>query len=184
MRLRRPTGGVDHFLVSVQWPERLSIRPLSAADAKVIAEWWYDGPWHIYDYQAGDEQPVPGDGYRTVVSALDGAPVGFYCVGRAARVPGLDADDSLLDIGVGMSPQWVGRGHGAVFGRVVLADIRRDNPDIALRAVVQSWNMRSLRMSRRLGFVAAGSHTCVQNGRTVHYTVLLQTGKPLAPNTH
>jgi hypothetical protein len=64
MRLRRPTGGVDHFLVSVQWPERLSIRPLSAGDAKVIAEWWYDGPWHIYDYQAGDEEPVPGDGYR------------------------------------------------------------------------------------------------------------------------
>jgi [ribosomal protein S18]-alanine N-acetyltransferase len=182
MRLQRRTDSVNDFPVSVQWPERLSVRLLSTDDAKAIAEWRYDGPWQVYDHRAVDDLPVAGDGYRTVVSALDGAPVGFYCVGPAARVPGVAEDNSVLDVGVGMCPQWVGRGHGAAFGGVVLADIRRADPGIPLRAVVQSWNIRSLLLSRRLGFVPIGSHRCIQNGRAVEYTILVQTAKTLAPN--
>ena len=46
--------------------------------------------------------------------------VGFVCTGAAARVPGLDADPSLIDVGVGMNPDLVGQGRGSEFGEAVL----------------------------------------------------------------
>jgi L-amino acid N-acyltransferase YncA len=54
-------------------------------------------------------------------------------------------------MGVGMAPARVGQG---------------------LRAVVQQWNARSLRLARALGFAETGTHTCVQGGRDVAYVVL------------
>lgn len=44
-----------------------------------------------------------------------------------------------------------------------------------LRAVVQSWNERSLRMTRRLGFEDAGGElTVVMRGRRVPYRVVIR----------
>lgn len=100
--------------------------------------------------------------------------VGFYCTGAEARVPGLRAEFGVIDLGVGMDPRWVGRGHGRSFGSTVIADIRRAHPVSALRAVVQSWNARSRRLLGNLGFVESGSHTCVQNQRSIDYVVVLQ----------
>ncbi|MFG1950958.1 hypothetical protein [Micromonospora sp. NPDC048830] len=42
-----------------------------------------------------------------------------------------------------------------------------------LRAVVQSWNERSLRLTRSLGFVEVGKHVCEQDGVPVEYAVLV-----------
>jgi L-amino acid N-acyltransferase YncA len=56
---------------------------------------------------------------------------------------------------------------------VVLADLRRDHPTAVVRAVVQSWNTRSLRLLRTLGFLESGRHVCVQNSRPVEYVVVL-----------
>jgi [ribosomal protein S18]-alanine N-acetyltransferase len=78
---------------------------------------------------------------------------GFFCTGAAARVSGLDEDPSLVDVGVGMDPDLFGQGRGAAFARTVLEFLAREYPGRSLRAVVQSWNGRSLRLTRRLGFV-------------------------------
>ena len=46
--------------------------------------------------------------------------------------------------------------------------------DRPLRAVVQRWNERSLRLARGLGFRDAGTHQCVQDGNDVSYVVLVR----------
>jgi [ribosomal protein S18]-alanine N-acetyltransferase len=80
----------------------------------------------------------------------------------------------MVDVGVGMRPDLVGRGLGRTFGAVVLDQIRDMCGDQPLRAVIQSWNKRSLRLSRRLGFGVAGIHRCEQDGQEVSYTILVR----------
>ncbi len=121
----------------------------------------------------------PADGFFAVADD-DGRLAGFCCVGAEARVPGLVAEPGVLDIGVGMAPEPVGQGNGEVFGRTVLEFFGHSR----LRAVVQEWNERSLRLTRKLGFVPAGRHVCVQNGQSVEYVVTIRellSGHVIAP---
>jgi [ribosomal protein S18]-alanine N-acetyltransferase len=152
---------------------RLSVRPLQRQDAEEIASWRYEGPWSIYDSRPGDPLLSADAGYLAVVDGA-GSLVGFLCTGQEARVPGLAAQEGIVDIGVGMRPDLVGRGLGSAFGAVVLGYIRDMCGDRPLRAVVQSWNERSLRLTSRLGFGVAGTHRCQQDGREVSYTILVR----------
>jgi ribosomal-protein-alanine N-acetyltransferase len=148
------------------WPAALVVRPLTAADAAEIATWRYPAPWQVYD--SGPELLRAEDGYQAVAGG--GVLVGFCCSGGEARVPGLAEAPGILDIGVGMNPAGTGSGHGLAFGRAVLGHFG----PIPLRAVVQSWNERSLRLTRKLGFTETGRHSCRQNGLDVEYRVLVR----------
>jgi RimJ/RimL family protein N-acetyltransferase len=118
--------------------------------------------------------PADGiDSYTAVVSPVDGELIGFFCVGEHARVPGLAADTSCLDVGLGLAPHWVGRGYGAAFTHAVVGFVAVAHPGLRLRAVIQSWNRRALRAAQRAGFTTAGTHFCVQHGRDVEYTVVV-----------
>lgn len=152
---------------------RLTVRPLQRQDAEAIALWRYDGVWSIYDARPGDPLLSAGAGYLAVVDDA-GSLVGFLCTGAEARVPGLAAQEGIVDVGVGMRPDLVGRGLGGAFGAAVLGHIRDLCGDRPLRAVVQSWNERSLRLCQRLGFGVVGIHRCEQDGREVSYTILVR----------
>lgn len=143
----------------------LQVRALTRDDAVRIAGWRYDGPWAVYD--VADSQILVGelDHYSAIVDASD-VLHGFFCVGPAARVPGLEPDPRYVDIGIGLDPAIVGIGRGAAVGRLVMRHLGSDQ---RLRAVVQSWNERSLRLARRLGF----SETGVREAGGVLYAVLV-----------
>ncbi|WP_394827120.1 GNAT family N-acetyltransferase [Pendulispora albinea] len=154
-------------------PLRVLVRELTPADAEAIAQWRYEGPWSIYDPRPTDGPLEASDGYFAVVDAGgEGALVGFACVGAEARVPGLSEEPGVVDVGVGMRPDLVGRGLGGGFLGAVMDFVCRRFGASSLRAVVQSWNERSLRLTARLGFRVAGAITCVQEGRAVEYLVL------------
>ncbi len=156
----------------------LTVRPLEPADAEAIATWRYEGPWDVYDSHPGDRLSAEA-GYQAVVDGA-GNLVGFLCLGQEARVPGLAEADGLVDIGVGMRPELVGQGLGRAFGAVVVSHVARCCGEIPLRAVIQSWNQRSLRMAQGLGFREMGTHRCVQGAREVSYTVLVRPARPPA----
>ncbi|MGW1742366.1 GNAT family N-acetyltransferase [Nocardia sp. NPDC001965] len=155
-----------------RWPDRLVVRPWTPDDARRVAGWRYGGPWQVYDLAEDVLPSVPGE-YLAVAAADDDSLIGFYCTGVEARVPGLPAEFGVVDLGAGLDPVWVGKGYGAGFGSAVLTELRRTHPTSVVRAVVQSWNVRSLRLLRNLGFLESGRHTCVQNGRSVEYVVAL-----------
>ena len=134
----------------------MRVRDLTAADLDDIAGWRYDDRWAVYD----SEGPLdPGLGYWAVVDGEGAAErlVGFGCLGEDARVPGLAEAEGVLDVGVGMRPDLVGQGLGPEFATTVL-DFARSRGATRLRAVVQHWNTRSLRLVERLGFVRTGTH--------------------------
>jgi len=112
--------------------------------------------------------------YRAVVAADDGTLVGFYCVGGEALVPGVESDDDVVDLGVGMAPAFVGAGRGNAFLQAVLDDVGQELPTKPIRALIQSWNVRSLSLARRLGFVEMGTHQCVQDGNEIDYTIVVR----------
>ncbi|WP_394834778.1 GNAT family N-acetyltransferase [Pendulispora rubella] len=148
-------------------------RALSHEDAQQIAQWRYAGPWSIYDAHADDGLLDGNDGYFGLVDASEGRLAGFACIGAEARVPGLAEEAGLVDIGVGMRPDLVGRGFGQAFLAAALDHGRTMLGPVRWRAAVQSWNERSLRLTARLGFRAVGKHTCVQAGKNVEYLVLV-----------
>jgi RimJ/RimL family protein N-acetyltransferase len=134
----------------------MRIRDLTRADLVDIAGWRYDDRWAVYD---SDGPLDPELGYWAVVEGDGEAErlVGFGCLGADARVAGLPEADGVLDVGVGMRPDLVGQGLGPEFATTVL-DFARARGATRLRAVVQDWNTRSLRLVERLGFVRTGSH--------------------------
>ncbi|GAA4003808.1 hypothetical protein GCM10022247_25920 [Allokutzneria multivorans] len=132
----------------------LRVLPLSAEHAEDILTWRYPGPWSFYDSRPEDGPLTAEEGYFAVVSD---SLVGFLCVGEEARVPGLAEADGVVDVGVGMRPDLVGKGNGARFGAAVVEHLRRSGVTQA-RCVVQTWNERSLRVARGMGFVDSGVH--------------------------
>lgn len=166
-----------------RWPSHrgeprrgLAVRPLEPADAEAIATWRYEGPWDVYDVHPGDRLSAEA-GYQAVVDGA-GDLVGFLCLGQEARVPGLAETDGIADIGIGMRPDLLGQGLGRAFGAAVLSHVARCCGEISLRAVIQSWNQRSLRLAQGLGFRGVGTHRCVQDGREISYAVLVRAAHP------
>lgn len=149
---------------------------MTAEDAERVASWRYDGGWSVYDLPSA--QPLIDDLANYFVVVAGQRLVGFCCIGSAARVPGLREDAALLDVGIGMDPELVGAGHGADFGQMVLRYLVERYPDRPLRAVVQSWNERSLRLTQRLGFEDAGELVTIQGGRAVAYRVVVRIQSP------
>lgn len=95
---------------------------MNVDDALRVAGWRYRDRWSVYDLEspAGLENDL--DLYWAVTDTAD-TMVGFVCVEAAARVPGLDADASFIDVGVGMDPDLAGQGRGSAFGEVVLGHL-------------------------------------------------------------
>lgn len=145
-------------------------------EAVDVASWRYSGDWSVYDLST--PQPIIDNlaSYRSVASGNE--VVGFYCTGVEARVAGMVDVPAILDVGMGMHPELVGRGNGARFGEVVLRDLEARHSGVTLRAVVQSWNERSLTLTHRLGFQPVGKLVVVQDGRKLTYDVLHRSPTP------
>lgn len=148
------------------------VRPMTVDEAEHVATWRYNGDWSIYNLESAQSLINEISGYYSIV--FDDNLIGFCCIGDAARVAGMTEEPATLDLGVGMDPKHVGRGHGAAFGEAVLRFLSQTHPTKALRAVVQSWNERSLQLTRRLGFEDAGEFNVVQAGRPVAYRVVVK----------
>jgi len=157
-------------------PSALAVRAMTDDDAVVVAGWRYTGDWSVYNLESDRALVDQLACYNSVL--LDGELIGFCCIGEAARVRGLPDDPAIVDIGMGMNPTLVGQGHGKSFGQAVLSYVKDTHPDRSLRAVVQMWNDRSLRLTRSLGFEDAGELTVVQGGRPVAYRIVVKYSRP------
>jgi hypothetical protein len=70
-------GAVLMRHMSEPWPDRLTVRPLTVADAKIITQWRYDGPWKIYHSRPEDRLMSDNPAYLAVPVADGGPLIGF-----------------------------------------------------------------------------------------------------------
>ena len=143
---------------------------MTVDEAVDVASWRYGGDWSVYDLST--PQPLLDNLTSYHAAVAGGELIGFCCTGIEARIAGMSEDSAMLDVGMGMNPKLVGCGNGAQFGKTVLEFLDVRHPGVTLRAVVQDWNERSLRLTRQLGFEDAGELVVVQGGRPMTYRVV------------
>ncbi len=147
------------------------IREVTPMEAAATTKWRYQGPWSVYDGKVSDIVTT-ANGYYAIADRTTDKFLGFVCLGAEARVPGLAEDAGVLDVGIGLEPAIVGQGKGRSIVRPVLEWAETTKEASELRAVVQAWNERSLRVCYGLGFRATGHHGVRQAGSVVDYVVL------------
>jgi RimJ/RimL family protein N-acetyltransferase len=96
-----------------------------------------------------------------------GALLGYGTLGSEARVPGgaYTDDPGVLDIGLGLRPDLVGRGLGAHALSAVIANVRARLPIRQVRATIASVNLRATALVQRLGFTATHRFRRPSDGR-------------------
>jgi len=129
------------------------VRQLTIEDGLDLASWSRPGAWHIEDAL---EAPEPDEGYWAVVDGSD-ALLGFCCVGAAARVPGAPQDDYVVDVAIGIRPQFAGRGWSSELGRAAVRYASSVALDRRLRTTVPEWNEVGRHAARQAGFASVGT---------------------------
>ena len=134
-----------------------SFRELTRDDAQTIAEWRYDGPYSLYDVD--DPERLLSAKYEYYAAfGDDDELVGYCCFGEDARVPGLEEEAGVLDVGVGLRPDLTGIGLGGPFLREVCRFGGELREPVRFRVAIADFNRRAQLVASALGFEREGLH--------------------------
>jgi [ribosomal protein S18]-alanine N-acetyltransferase len=135
---------------------------MSQADAETIARWHYPEPFSFYDVAADPDDlaelldsTLRGDDYVAVDDG-SGTLVGFF---QCKRPHG-----ETLEIGLGLHPDWTGRGLGETFLKAGLEYARRRFAPKRFTLSVASFNQRAITVYERAGFAPVRVFTHSTNG--------------------
>lgn len=149
-----------------------TLKPMTDEAAREIAAWQYTGEYAQFNVAPDDVEDAvrdyldPALDYHAVWHPVYGL-AAFCCYGEEAQVPGGDYDEEAIDLGLGLRPDLLGRGLSGMIFEAAMAN--RSNEGRPLRATVAAFNLRSLRMLEKAGFVERRSFTAdmptVEGGR-------------------
>lgn len=133
--------------------------PMTEDYASIIAKWTYDEPYSLYSMD-GDEDTIAefmnGDYFYALDN--DNVLIGYICTGNSARVPGgydigIYHHDTYIDFGLGLHPEFTGKGMGSGFVTSSLEFIRERYQATHIQLVVATFNVRAIKVYERAGFV-------------------------------
>jgi RimJ/RimL family protein N-acetyltransferase len=145
------------------------IQPITLQDASTITAWRYEPPYAVYNLSQ-EEIPVlrDPDNHYYIVQDETGRTVGYCCFGKEGRVPGGsygDAGSIVLDVGVGMDPELVGRGFGGDFVEAILLFAAEEYKPSRFRVSIADFNKRSQQTFINLGFIETFRFTREGDGK-------------------
>ena len=136
---------------------------MSQADAEAIAGWRYPDEYSFYDSSSdpGDLAEVLDPQVRAAeyvaVHSSEGALIGFFQYKRP--------HGSRLEIGLGLHPEWTGRGLGGSFLEAGLEYARRRFAADEFTLSVAAFNRRAITVYERAGFAVVRVYKHWTNGR-------------------
>lgn len=144
---------------------RFVIRPMTQADAEVVAAWRYEPPYDFYDFEAEpddhaeilDPDRRAGD-YHSV--EVDGELVGFFS---------FKPHGDELEIGLGLRPDLTGAGIGLEFVEAGLDFGRESFGPRMFWLDVATWNERAKKVYARAGFEPGHVWTQTSGRRPVDF---------------
>ncbi|MBM7587148.1 ribosomal-protein-alanine N-acetyltransferase [Bacillus pakistanensis] len=123
---------------------------MSQTQAEDIAyHWHYDGEYSFYDFEADPEDLAEfldpkGRGHAYYVVKKENQIIGFFSFNE-------DKDHSV-DIGLGIKPEWTGRGYGFNFLKAGLKyAVSKFNPQ-KMTLSVATFNQRAIKVYEKAGF--------------------------------
>lgn len=135
----------------------LTISPITAADLVQIIGWRYTPPYDFYNFADPPDADTIAELLDPVLAlhalyAESGDLVGFCSFGEDGQVPGGDYAEEALDIGMGVAPDYTGRGLGRIFAAAVVAFALAQYSHRRLRVTIAAFNERAQRVWLALGF--------------------------------
>lgn len=138
---------------------KLSVGKLDEDLADEILNWKYDRPFDFYNNEeTAEAKRELLDGSYSALRDGSGELVGFFCIGASARVPAGNQFDvypeGFVDMGLGMHPKLVGKGHGFAFCSFIIGHIEGKHTGTPIRLTVATFNRRAIHLYEKLGFVS------------------------------
>lgn len=129
---------------------QFTVRAMTEADAAAVAGWHYEGEYAFYDFEADPDDLAElldparrGDNYFAVDEDGGGALAGFFQFVRTGTV---------VDLGLGLRPDLVGRGLGAGLLATGLAFAVERFAAEQFTLDVAAFNRRAIAVYERSGF--------------------------------
>jgi [ribosomal protein S18]-alanine N-acetyltransferase len=135
---------------------------MNQEDAEMIALWHYPEPFSFYDWAAdGDDlaellDPEARKDFYASVEDEACVLVGYFTF--KPKAPG------ILEIGLGLHPEKIGRGHGGAFLTAGLEYARRRFAPEEFTLAVASFNRRAITVYERAGFAPVRVYMHSTNG--------------------
>ena len=137
------------------------IHDMDTESAAAISNWRYTAPYDFYNMDSDNTAELMNGSYFTVRDDTLSL-IGFFCVGASAQVPaghekGAYSEDAysvdaFVDIGLGLRPDWTGKGFGFEFISSVLDQVEKRFEGKRQRLTVAIFNSRAIRLYEKLGF--------------------------------
>ena len=140
----------------------ITFSPLDEPAAREIVRWRYEPPSDIYNLEGSEEsvQYALDPQYNYFAMRVEnGELVGFCSFGEDGQVPGGDYSADALDIGMGIHPEYTGRGLGGDFVSAVLDFARERFRPTAFRVTIAAFNQRAQQVWEKNGFKPVQSFT-------------------------
>jgi ribosomal-protein-alanine N-acetyltransferase len=140
---------------------------MSQGDAETIAAWRYPDDYSFYDWTSDPDDlaelldPQARAGLCVAVDS-GGTLIGFF------QYKSID-DDAGLDIGLGLHPDWTGRGLGSSFLEAGLDYARRRFGPERFTLSVAGFNRRAITVYERAGFVTVRVFNHRTSGRECEF---------------
>lgn len=126
--------------------------------ARKILTWKYEPPYDFYNNEVNEEgmREFLAGTYRAITDD-EGEVFGFLCTGKSAQIPVGNNygvyKDNFVDIGLGMHPDYTGKGYGYDFMTFILKYIKENYTGVPMRLSVATFNKRAIHLYEQIGFV-------------------------------
>ncbi|MDI9215812.1 MULTISPECIES: GNAT family protein [Clostridium] len=155
------------------------IKQVTDNEARKISKWIYKEPYSIYSLDGNNNcirELLNGDYYSAV--DMKNSIVGYYCFGRSAQVPighkyGVYNNKSIMDIGLGINPEFCGQGLGKEFLKIGLDFAREEFNVKEFRLTVASFNKRAIKVYERVGFRKVYSFMRISHINAIEFDVMI-----------
>ena len=142
----------------------LNIKQMDINSARTILSWRYKKPYDFYNNEVNDEEIKERlDGSYKAITDENDKVFGFLCTGDTAQIPvghkyGV-YNDRFVDMGLGMDPDYVGKGYGYDFCAFIIYYIKENYTGIPIRLSVATFNKRAIHLYEKLGFIKKDKFT-------------------------
>lgn len=135
---------------------QLKVENMTEKYAIEVLCWKYEKPYDYYNNVLTSGAILELVSYRYYV-VLDGDRkiIGYFCIGKPARVPNENFNkayiEDCVDIGIGMKPELTGKGFGTIFFQKVLEFVE-EMYEKDIRLTVATFNKRAIRLYEKFHF--------------------------------